>query len=220
MSAWCEQASSQPPQDDPVWQGRTGGSILACTRPSGSLVPDPGQRYLTWAADAASAPAPPDPEEIARRVLARLQLQPPALGIFPRGDITQRMSYVGWHMWLWADPASPLDPRSASETEAGITVTLDASVASIEWDMGNGDTVTCGTGTAWSLARTNGGHNIASPDCGYRYESAARYTVAATANWHVAWTGGGQSGVIELPLSTSAEVIVGEMQSLNVNPGR
>lgn len=172
-------------------------------------------RWLPVAPEAAT----PDPEDIARRILARLQLQAPELGIFPRGDTAQRMGYVGWHMWLWADPQNEHQwgPISATDTEEGLAVTLSAHVAKVSWNVGDGTTITCGRGTPWSEPRTHGGRNIASPDCGHRYERAATYTITATAEWEVAWSGGGRSGTLPLTLTRSSDVIVGEMQSLIVN---
>ncbi|MFT3889629.1 MAG: hypothetical protein QM713_15910 [Arachnia sp.] len=82
--------------------------------------------------------------------------------------------------------------------------------------MGNGDTVKCGKGTPWSSARTRGGSNVASPDCGYVYEAMGRYTVTATSSWEVVWSGGGQSGTMPLELSRSVPMRVGELQSVIV----
>ena len=42
-------------------------------------------------------------------------------------------------------------------------------------------------------------------------------TVRGTSTWSVTWSGGGQSGTIPLTLSREAEVIIGELQTVNVN---
>ena len=66
-SAWCQLADTQPPKTDAVWLGRSDGSIYECVRPTGELIPDPGQRYYRWLPDTEATP--PDPEELAKRFL-------------------------------------------------------------------------------------------------------------------------------------------------------
>lgn len=215
VMGWCKLPSAQPAFDNPIWGGRTDGAVYECTRAGFEGVPDANMAGLWWLPGPPEA-APPDPRELAQRLFASIDFQAPEIGIFPRGDSTQRMSYVGWNMWLWAAPTSELQwgPITDSISEGGVHVTLTATVSELVWDLGNGETVTCGRGTPWSESAT-GGRNVASPDCGYLYESDGTYTVTATSNWDVQWSGGGQSGTIPLTLSRDAEVIVGELQSLN-----
>lgn len=214
-SSWCRRLPTQPGFDDPVWLGRTDGSIYACTRPNRDGIPDPGLVGYRWLP---APPEAPDPEDLALRLMAGIEFEASEMGMFPRGDTVQRMGYVGWNMWLWAAPTSQLQwgPVTESISEGGVTVTLTASVSQMVWEMGNGDTVTCGRGTEWSMARTRGGHNIASPDCGYMYEEDGHYTVTATSNWLVEWSGGGRSGTLPLSLQREAQIMVGELQSVNV----
>jgi hypothetical protein len=214
--SWCQRAEPQPPGTDSVWSGHTDGFIYACARPTRGSIPDPGQRYYTWLPD--DLATPPDPAEIARDILASLQLDAPGMGMFPKGDSERHMSFVGWNVWLWseADASNQWGPVSASRSEAGVTVTLTAEVRSVRWDMGDGGSVTCGKGTAWSSARTGGGANVASPECGYVYEVMGRYVVRAAADWDVVWSGAGQSGTIPLELVREAPMRVGEIQSVIV----
>ncbi|CAL8974758.1 hypothetical protein TESS_TESS_00674 [Tessaracoccus sp. O5.2] len=174
--------------------------------------------FLWWLPAAPDAVTRADAEAAARRVLASLGLTAIDLGIHPRGDTVDRMGYVGWHMWLWAE--SPSDrqwgPMEARASDSGISVSLSARVAEVTWDMGNGEGVTCQRGTAWSEARTQGGRNVASPDCGYVYAEDGRYTVTATSEWAVDWSAAGYTGTLPLTLSRSADVIVGELQSVAV----
>ncbi|SHI33903.1 hypothetical protein SAMN02745244_00138 [Tessaracoccus bendigoensis DSM 12906] len=153
---------------------------------------------------------------MARRLLASIEFQSPEMGMFPKGDSLQHMGLVGWNMWLWAAPSSQLQwgPVTDSISESGITVTLTAEVDSMEWDMGDGTTISCGKGRAWSQQVT-GGRNVPSPECGHVYSGDGRYTVTATSNWDVEWSGGGQSGSLPFTLSRDAAVVVGEMQSVN-----
>ena len=215
-SAWCQLADTQPPKTDAVWLGRSDGSIYECVRPTGELIPDPGQRYYRWLPDTEATP--PDPEELAKEILASLKLDAPDMGMFPKGDSKEHIGLVGWHMWLWSE--APEDnqwgPVSASRSEAGITVTLTAEVDEVVWEMGDGGSVTCGKGKAWSSARTNGGQNVASSECGYVYEAMGRYTVTTTAHWGVVWSGGGESGTMSLDVTREAPMRVGEIQSVIV----
>ncbi len=215
-STWCTPLKPQPPKDHWAWSGHTDGYIAECRRPTGDLVPDPGMTYYLWRPGTDGTP--PDPEELARRILASLQLDAPKMGMFPKGDSEQHMSFVGWNMWLWSE--APNDnqwgPVSASTSEGGITVTLTAEVDKVVWDMGDGGSVTCGKGRPWSSTLTDGGRNIASPDCGYMYEAMGRYTVTTTAQWRVEWSGAGESGTIPLELTRQAPMRVGEIQSVLV----
>lgn len=215
-SAWCRTAPEQPDRSHPIWAGQTTGSIYACTRPGFDGLPNPGETVLRWLPGPPEAAAAPDPEDLARRLLASIDFQAPEIGMFPRGDSTARMSYVGWHMWLWAAPSSALQwgPVTDSITEAGVSVTLTARVTGLTWNMGDGGRVSCAKGTAWSEAAT-GGRNVASPDCGYVYRREGRHTVTVTSDWAVEWAGGGRSGSLPFSLSRSTGVLVGEMQSVH-----
>lgn len=214
--AWCRVAPTQPPVTDPAWGGNTEGAIYLCTRPGFDLTPDPNLTYTRW------LPAPPeavrvDPREVALRILARLDLEAVELGMFPRGDSDVRLSFVGWNNWMWAESPSQRQwgPLSSSDSASGITVTLTAEVERVEWDMGDDTVVTCGKATPWSQARTQGGRNVASPDCGHVYERMGTYTVTATSHWNVQWSGGGQSGSLPFSLSRSTDYLVGEYQAVN-----
>ena len=89
-------------------------------------------------------------------------------------------------------------------------MTATGRVASVVWDMGDGQVVTCGAGTAYEdrfgMAK--------SPDCGHVYTRRGKYTVSATSHWVITWSGIGQAGTIPMTLSTSAPVTIGEVQVL------
>lgn len=129
------------------------------------------------------------------------------------------MAWVGWNVWLWADDPSEgqWGTLANSQSVGGMTVSLTATAKEIVWDMGDGATMTCGKGVEWSEAATNGGRNVASPECGHIYSERGTYTVTATTVWDVTWQGGGQSGTLPFEVARSAEVLVGELQSVNVN---
>lgn len=211
---WCRLAPNPPPKSDPIWGGSTSGAIYVCTRSAHPGLADRALTVLRWLPGPPEL-APPDPEELARRLLASIDFQAPQLGIYPRADVVKRMGYVGWNTWLWADPSSQLQwgPVADSISERGVTVTLTAKVVSVDWDLGDGGSLSCGKGTPWAEAKT-GGRNVPSPDCGYVYEADGRYTVTATSNWAVSWQGGGRSGELPFTLSRSQGVIIGELQTL------
>ena len=147
--------------------------------------------------------------------VARLQLPTIAPGIGPSPDLNPwKMAAVGYPLWLWADGASHVGP--ASDSVAGLSVSLDAKVSSVTFRMGDGHTVTCaGSGLPWTTAVQPG---TKSPTCGYSYAKPSlpkdNYTVAAIANWAVTWTSNGQSGVINVPAVDTTELPVGELQVL------
>lgn len=217
LQSWCQRAVPQPPAADPLWLGHEDGHIVTCIRPGGSLIPDPALTYHHWVADAEEADLP-DPEDIARRLLAELNLEAPTIGVHPRGETGTKSGIVGWKMWLWANNPTnkQLGPITSSDTESGVTVTLTAEVDHLTWNLGNDDTITCPQGTPWTSARTQGGQNIASPDCTYMYTHRDTYDLSATAHWNVQWSGAGQTGTIPLELTRTRTYNVVEVQSINV----
>lgn len=91
---------------------------------------------------------------------------------------------------------------------------ITATFGRIVWDMGNGRKVTClGAGTPYRAGGKFAGRP--SPDCGYAsgYPKAGDYRVQATTYWKVTWSGGGQSGVIDLTRTTgTVPVRINELQ--------
>ncbi|RQX11850.1 hypothetical protein DDE19_29790 [Micromonospora ureilytica] len=140
--------------------------------------------------------APPNPEELARRALASISLLPAPLRMAPRKSIGPGL--VGLPVWMWAARStSYFGPLTASASDRGVTVSIEAKVSRIVWDMGNGDEVPCETaGTPYDSKGDRAGET--SPDCGYDkgYQKAGTYRVTATTHWKVTWRGGGESGEI------------------------
>jgi hypothetical protein len=87
------------------------------------------------------------------------------------------------------------------------------------WSTGDGDTVTCGEGAAWTPGADP---RAASPDCGHVYSdpsgtvSGGKHAVAATITWQVTWSGGGATGT-EPALTSTASVQVAVVESAAVN---
>jgi hypothetical protein len=157
----------------------------------------------------------PTAVQAAAIAVARLQLPRIPPGIGPSPDINPwNMAAVGYPLWLWADGPTHVGP--ISDSVAGLSVSLDAEVSSLTFQMGDGHTVTCpGVGHPWTTAVQPG---TKSPSCGYSYAKPSLpdnvYTVAAIANWAVTWTSNGQSGVINVPVVDTTELTVGELQVL------
>jgi hypothetical protein len=160
-----------------------------------------------------------DPETLARAVAASLRLHAINIGLAPHANST---GLVQLPVWMWAaDPDGPTwGPASASKTEQGLTVVVKAIVDHVEWDMGDGTTVTCGVGTA----RPAGGGTSESPDCGHTYTTTSAdrksgsFTVTATSHWTISWTAGAQHGSFPFELSDTAQLAIIESRPVLTAP--
>ncbi|SCL16462.1 hypothetical protein GA0074694_1628 [Micromonospora inyonensis] len=157
--------------------------------------------------------APPDPEELAFRALASIDLLRPRISVAPRKS--QGPGLVGLPVWLWASPGPDyFGQLTASASERGVTVSITARVTEVVWNLGNGETVTCdGPGTPYSTSGPFAGQP--SPDCGYDtgYQKAGTYRINATTHWTVRWSGGGQSGTIPVTrASNGVQIQINELQ--------
>jgi len=149
-------------------------------------------------------------ESLARTLLARLQLQPIAMGWTPLR--AGAMGIVGVPTWLWVDNPSRVTWGPATISAGGVSLT--AEVESVTWNMGNGDEVRCANkGTRWA----KGMGADPSPTCGYTFGKQGDYRVTATAHWAARWSGYGRSGVIPLSLSQERTLEVGEIQVIVTN---
>jgi hypothetical protein len=160
-----------------------------------------------------------DPVVLANRAIAAMNLDPITIGIVPE-SAPNRVGLVGLPVWMWVNnqTENTWGPITRSASEGPVSVTATASVSSVIWDMGDGTTVTC-TGPGTPYADHYGKQE--SPTCGHRYDKMSTghpdgaYQVTATSHWVVEWAGGGQSGTIELDLTTEPLPIrVGEAQVL------
>ncbi|MEU7756373.1 hypothetical protein [Micromonospora sp. NPDC049171] len=159
--------------------------------------------------------APPDPEELARRALAKITLKPAPLAVAPRKK--NGPGLVGLPVWMWSDDKDPgyFGPISADETDREVTVKITAEVSEIVWDMGNGERVSCpGAGTPY-VATDDELAGRTSPTCGYHkgYQKAGTYDVTATTHWKVTWNGGGESGEILVTRNSGVvQIQINELQ--------
>jgi hypothetical protein len=155
------------------------------------------------------------PREVAYLAVARLQLPRVVPGIGPSPKLNEwDMAVVGYPLWLWADGPTRVGP--VSQAVANLSVSLDARITKMVFSMGDGATVRCrGTGTRWSWRV---GPAKRSPGCGHTYTKPSLpkgdYTVTAITYWAVRWSINGSSGVITLPMTSSTQLPVGELQVL------
>jgi hypothetical protein len=155
------------------------------------------------------------PYQAALMASAYLPLKPGKPTVGPPPDLNKwKMAAVGYPLWIWAE--GDLDPAPVSQSVAGLSVSLNASLAKIVYDLGDGTTISCGPGTPWRKGRVPPG--TSSPDCGHTYLKPSlpkgRYTITATTHWSVAWTAGGQSGTIPFTQTSTTTLPVGEVQTL------
>lgn len=207
-------ADPQPAPTEPVWGGRTNGAIYQCS-PTGEFVA--GLGLLLWQENAPELP-PPDPEVLARRAVASLHLKPIAMGSGPATleHDPSSLGAVGMPTWLWADETAPntTGPISASASERGFTVTVQARLENITWDLGDGSApITCGLGQRFDPRSMDVSTPVA---CGRQsgYQKQGEYTISATSHWVINWSGIGESGVIEMDRETSGTVRIGEIQTV------
>lgn len=155
------------------------------------------------------------PAQAAAIAVARLRLPTVAPGIGPSPEVNRwKMAAVGYPLWLWAD--GPTHRGPVADSAGGVNVSLDARVSSLTFRMGDGTKMDCpGHGTKWTPSVTPG---TKSPTCGHIFTKpstpAGPYRITAVANWTVAWTAGGQSGVIDVPATSTRQLPVGELQSI------
>jgi hypothetical protein len=199
----------------PNWQ--PGGAVYAyyCL-PSGE-----GSWEYTWSLNPPPGYGGPgvNPRDLAEQAIKQMQLQPINIGIVPKSG-PGKLGAVGLPVWMWVE--SPDEhtwgPIARTVSAGGVSVTATATVDHVEWTMGDGSSaITCGRGTPYS---ENDGTK-SSPTCGYSYERTSwdqpdhAFTVTATNYWNVTWTGGGQSGTIQLDLASTIPIRIGELQVLN-----
>lgn len=158
-----------------------------------------------------------DPAEVAQRILKTLTVAPIDIRTVPE-DRPGRVGLIGLPTWMWANPSTrTTGPQSASACIGGTCVDLTMKVDRIEWNMGDGNTVTCrGPGTPY--ADRYGKQD--SPTCGHRYTRTSlgrpnqRYTINATSYWVAHWEGGGRSGNFYLDQTATSHLRIGELQVL------
>lgn len=163
-----------------------------------------------------------NPRDLADQAIKQMNLSAVTIGIVPKPG-KNSMGLVGMPAWMWA--ASPTDnttgPISITVSAGGVSVTATGTLDHVDWNMGDGTTVTCSGANAKGTPYDASYGRQDSPTCGHHYSKTSgdqpnnEYTVTATSYWVVNWSGGGQSGTINVPaLSANAQIRVGEVQVL------
>jgi hypothetical protein len=233
-SSWAMTAKSDPPPGKPNLNqpyGCTYQADPAAQQTLGAGGPTPGQWVIpTCAGPGVIDPMPPfwvtgaqpiagavqvDPVVVGQQAVKQLGFASPSIEMAPPSGSPQ---LVGVATWLWLDPGA-WRTLTASATAGPVTATATATPSKVVWDMGDGDTVTCGgAGTPYSASDPD-----ATTDCSYTWPQAGGYTVTATVYWTVTWKatgapGGGNLGVQAGPPAADG-VTVTESQAINTPTG-
>lgn len=216
LNCYVRLMDPQPPAGDPAWQGHApdDGAVYLCYQPQTGIV------LYHWSADPPDrAGEGPTPRVVAQQAIASMDLKAIRIGIAPKPG-EDSIGIVGMPVWMWAEQpdAQTVGPSTATASAGGITVTATARLHKVTWVMGDGTTVVCRTpGTPY---KPEFGMQ-ASPDCGHTYATSSageiddKFTVTATSDWVVSWSGAGQTGTIRLNgLTRTARIAVGEAQVL------
>lgn len=167
-----------------------------------------------WSSGLYWSPTRVDAERAAESAMQRTPIPPPVVAMSPAAD---RLQVVNLPTWFWVDPGQ-WRPVTARASVGALAVTATADPELVEWDMGNGDTLTC-AGPGAPYDPTGPG----SSDCQYAFPrssgraSDGRFTVSATVVWRVSWSAGDGSGgdLGTVRRTTSFPVAVAEIQALN-----
>jgi len=195
--AMATSAERDPPSGYPGEAQSGTWHTLSCLGPGGSWpAPGPGEFGLAWTPDAAGGP---DPEALARRALASIDLRVPALRLSPpaTGSVL-----LGMPVWLAVEEsAAAWGPISSGQVcEQGLCVEVAATAERVRWRTGDGQTTvdcTRDQNLAWEpgidfLAPGNACHHYYTTPS--REQPGGTFDVSATITWRAEWSGGGQSG--------------------------
>lgn len=187
----------RPPESGPVWGGPGGGIHL-------------DRIILIPASDAVQ---PPDPRQMAWKILASMKVRAGQIGIVPESG-AGKLGLIGLPTWMWVEDPGPqtTGPIKRSASTRGYTVSVEASLDRVEYDMGDGTTVTCAGSRAAGTPYHDSYGTRDSPTCGHRYQHVGAYTVTARSYWVVNWYGIGQAGTINIDFQRSTRIEVGEAQ--------
>jgi hypothetical protein len=170
---------------------------------------------VVWVADREAV----EPVVLAEQAAERVAIPEPSVNLNPSSAQDQ---IVNLATVLWVD-SGQWQPVTTSASAAGVTANVAARPLRVEWDMGNGDNVTCeGPGMPYDPSSPDASLSDDACQYTYRRSSAAEpngaFTVTATTVWEVSWDAEGAPGGGSLGLSrrsTSFPVRVAEIQAVN-----
>ncbi|MEY9932458.1 hypothetical protein ABH926_007109 [Catenulispora sp. GP43] len=141
-------------------------------------------------------PSPASAQALAEKAYKTLAMPQPQVVMSPGVNVPQ---LTGLPLWMWLKPGSWV-PQSSTVSAGGITIKATATPQRVEWNMGDGSTVTCpGPGTPFP-EHPSGDAMAPSPTCGHTFhrtsevEPGGAFHVTATIVWRVDWTGFGPGG--------------------------
>ncbi|ADJ48817.1 hypothetical protein AMES_6991 [Amycolatopsis mediterranei S699] len=160
------------------------------------------------------------PAALAEQAISEMGLSAPDIRLAPPAD-SPHGATIGFPVWMWtARREATVGPVTRTASAGSITVTATATLAKIDWSMGDGITVSCpGPGAEF----TDGLAGQPSPTCGHVYRDLVAGGVAgidATSRWEIRWSGGGQSAFRTMALTSSAQLPVREIRTLNTRGPR
>lgn len=214
--ACVDQPWTPPPAGDPLWGGHSpseGSLKLLICQGGGALQ---GWPRVVFAPNGRPVVVPQvSPAELAEQAISEMGLSAPDIRLAPPAD-SPRGATIGFPVWMWtARREATVGPIRRTASAGSITVTATATLAKIDWSMGDGATAACaGPGTEFSDERAG----QPSPTCGHVYRGLVAGGVArinATSRWEIRWSGGGQSAFRTMALTSSARLSVREIRTLN-----
>jgi len=215
-----DQPWTPPPAGDPLWGGHSpaqGSLKLLICQGSGAAQ---GWPRVVFAPNGQPVVVPQvSPAELAEQAISELGLAAPDIRLAPPADSAHGAT-IGFPVWMWtARREETTGPVTRSATAGAITVTATATLAGIDWSMGDHHTVRCGPGTEF----TDDQAGRPSPTCGHTYRDLAPRGVAgvdASSRWEIRWSGGGQSAFRTMTLTSHARLPIREIRTLNTGGPR
>ncbi|WP_239070634.1 hypothetical protein [Amycolatopsis sp. SID8362] len=216
-----DQPWTPPPAGDPLWGGHSpsdGSLKLLICQGGGALQ---GWPRVVFAPNGQPVVVPQvSPAELAEQAISEMGLSAPDIRLAPPAG-SPHGATIGFPVWMWtARREATVGPVTRTASAGSVTVTATATLAKIDWSMGDGSTVSCpGPGTEFTDDRAG----QPSPTCGHVYRALVGGGVAgidATSRWEIRWSGGGQSAFRTMALTSSARLPVREIRTLNTGRSR
>lgn len=152
-----------------------------------------------------------DVEALAHEARASLNLPTPQVSMSPSADAP---ILVRVPVWMWIS-SEDWQPQTATASVPGGSVTVTAAPTSVDWEMGDGGSVSCdGSGTAYNPRVHE--PDAESPDCGHTYTATGEREVTASLSWEVEWSSTDDEGGGLPPLTTSSSAQVQVIESSGV----
>lgn len=160
------------------------------------------------------APNAVDPAVVAAGVLRRMTLPLPDVGLSPAGD-----QVVNLPSWLWIRNWEPL---TGSASVGGVTIRVTARPSSATWTFGDGASLSCAPGVAWSPTADPAGACKHTWKRSSASQPAERYLLGVEVTWSASYsvTGGAGGGALpSITRSSTLPVRVAEVQAVNERLG-